>query len=260
MLTDANAFGQPPLKSPNKVRLPRHSNSNGFVVFPSKLMENEWEHAQPLHFNRDEIADKLEKVLVTARSEQDVHDFFETHPQFLPDTAAYHNGPRGDLVITKMPLGRDFVTDFAFVSENSQSVQFTCIEIESPAKPLFNRGAKFSREYLDAKQQLSDWNLWAQQNMREAIRMFGRVGRWASPDYLDISLHCILVVGRRSEINTPKRQQRWAAESALRQASMFIMTYDRLIERMRSSYHSWSDKMLVCTYRDRALHVKRVCV
>ncbi len=239
---------------------PRHSYLNPFVIFPNAEMEREWERARSARYECDQIADEFERVLQKARSEQEVHDFFEFHPQFLPDTGTYHNGPRGDLVVTKMPLGLDFVTDFAFVSENSQMVQFTCIEIESPTKLLFNRGASFSRAYLDARQQLADWNLWAQQNLRQAMRMFGRLGRWLTDDYYEISLRCILVIGRRSEINTPKRKQRWAAEAALRQASLSIMTYDRLIERMRGFDHEWSDKMLVCNYRDRALHVKRISV
>ena len=60
------------------------------------------------------------------------------------------------------------------------------------------------------------------------------------------------------EINTIKKKQRWAAEGALRQASLAIMTYDRLLEGMRSYPRGWSDKMLVCVYRDRALHAKRI--
>jgi len=221
-------------------------------------MENEWRYARPARHCPDKLADRFERVLDSATSEQEIQDFFEQHPQLLPGVGYYHNGPRGELVVSKLPLGHDFVTDFAFVSENSQMVHFTCIELESPTKRLFNRGAVFSRAYLDARQQIADWNLWAQQNLRQAMRMFGRVGRWLPEAYYEISLECVLIVGRRSEINTIKRKQRWAAEYALRQASCTIMTYDRLIDCMRSGFHSWSDKMLVCTYRDRALVAKRI--
>lgn len=236
----------------------RRSYVSEFVVFPSREMEDEWRFSNKTVESREELADRFEAVLDQAQSEQEVHEFFETHPQMLPDVGYYHNGPRGDIVVSKLPLGNDFVTDFAFVSENSQMVQFTCIEIESPNKRLFNRGSDFSRAYLDAKQQLSDWNLWAQQNVRQAMRMFGRLGNWLPEEYYSISLECILIIGRRSEINTLKRKQRWAAEFALRQASFHIMTYDRLLERMRSHIRGWSEKMLVCVYRDKALHVKRV--
>jgi hypothetical protein len=231
-----------------------------FAVFPSAAMEDEWKRTRPARHSADRLVERFEKILSTARSEQEIHEFFESYPQLLPDVGYYHNGPRGDVVVTKMPLGSDFVTDFAFVSENSQMVQFTCIEIESPTKRLFNRGAAFSRSYVDAKQQIVDWNLWAQQNLRQAMRIFGRLGYWLPSDHYRISLECVLIFGRRSEINTVKRKQRWAAESALRPASLTIMTYDRLLERMRWGLHSWSGKMLVCSYRDRALHVKRISV
>jgi hypothetical protein len=239
----------------------RHSHINGFVVFPSKEMEADWLHLHTVQrISNEQLADKFEALLNTAKTEQQIHAFFEEHPQFLPGVGYYHNGPRGDIVITKLPLGLDFVTDFAFVSENSQMVQFTCVEIEGPRVSLFGRGAQFSRAYLDAKQQITDWNLWAQQNLREAIHMFDRLGNWLPPEYYKISLQCILVAGRRSELSTLKRKERWAAEDALRHASMTIMTYDRLIDEIRSGYRSWRQKMLVCSSRDRALHVKHISI
>lgn len=137
--------------------MPRYSAINPFVIFPSVAMEEEWTHKRRRSgCSSEKLAKKLSHVVDNARSEQEVHEFFELHPQALPDVGYYHNGPRGNLVVTKMPLGHDFVTDFAFVSENSQMVQFTCVEIEAPTKQLFNRGAAFSRDYLDARQQLSD--------------------------------------------------------------------------------------------------------
>lgn len=90
------------------------------------------------------------------------------------------------------------------------------------------------------------------------MRMFGQIGCWLPEDYYRISLECVLVMGRRSEINTVKRKQRWAAEYALRPASLTLMTFDRLIERLDLGYRDWGYKMLVCAYRDRALHVKRI--
>lgn len=236
----------------------RFSAVNGFVIFESRSLENEWQHAKDANYDTTGLVDKFEYVVDHAKTEQEVHDFFELHPQLLPNVGFYHNGPRGDLIVSKLPLGNDFVTDFAFVTENSQMVEFTCIEIESPSKRLFNRNSEFSRGYLDARQQITDWNLWAQQNMREAMRMFGRLGNWLPEKYYQISLRCILVVGRRSEINTIKRKQRWAAENALRQASLSIMTYDRLLDGMKSSFYEWNKSMLVCTYRDRALHAKSI--
>jgi hypothetical protein len=236
----------------------RHSNLNRYVVFPSKRLEQDWLAASDSSPPREKLARKFEALLESAHAEQEIHEFFELHPQLLPGVEHYHNGPRGDIVVTKLPLGQDFVTDFAFASENSQSVQFTCVEIEGPRVSIFGRGAQFSREYLEAKQQIADWNLWAQQNIREAIRLFDRLGRHLPQEYYAISLQCFLVVGRRGELNTLKRKQRWAAENALRQASMAIMTYDRLIERMKSECYAWRHKMLVCSYKDRALHAKRI--
>lgn len=221
-------------------------------------MEERWCHRQESGIDHAALAEEFEALLDKAKDEETVHGFLEAHPQLLPDVGFFHNGPRGDLVVSKLPLGEDFICDFAFVTEDSQTLLFTCIEIESPAKRLFNKGAAFSRDYLDARQQIADWNGWAQQNMRQALRLFDRLGQWLSVERYSITLQCILVMGRRAEINTVKRRQRWAAENALRQASMNIMTYDRLVETARFGHRPWNKKMLVCHYADRALHVKRI--
>jgi hypothetical protein len=137
------------------------------------------------------------------------------------------------MIVTKFPLNVDFVTDFAFVSENSQCLEITFVEIESPKKRIFNKNGSFSRDYLDARQQLADWNGWAQHNLRNVAALFGPMEKFIFGGGDCITLRSILIIGRRSELTSRKRQQRWAAENALRAASMNIMTYDRLLERTR---------------------------
>jgi hypothetical protein len=234
-----------------------------FVKFGYSCTSHDW-HSQPTNLPTDEeLADKFEKALNSAKKEEDVQDFLERYPHILPGLDTYHHGPIANVIVTKMPLGNDFITDFAFVSENSQSAQMTCIEIESPHKPIFLRNGSFSREYLNARQQLFDWNFWAQQNLRDAMRLFGPLRR-CMPDrrnFLDLTLRCILITGRRSHIHTRKQQERWAAENALRTASMTIMTFDRVLERVKAGWY-WplTHRLLVCSYGDREFQVKRVAV
>jgi hypothetical protein len=236
----------------------RHSYANGFVIFPHSGMEDEWSRTQNRIADPVTLARKFQRVLDTADDEQTVQSFLEDHPQMLPALMHYHNGPRGDLVICKLPLGHDFVCDFAYASENSQCIQFTCVEIESPTKRLFNRDGSFTADYFHARQQIADWNAWAQYNLRAVLDSFDRLGRYANQRDYTISLRCYLVMGRRSELTTVKRRQRWAAEHALSQSSLHMMTYDRLLTDAEHSFYQWKKRLLVCQYRDRALHVKQI--
>jgi hypothetical protein len=209
----------------------------------------------------DEVADRFERCLSEAKREQDIHDFFEQYPHVLPGMDTYHNGPLANLVVTKFPLGSDFITDFAFVSENSQAMEMTFVEIESPTQRIFRRDGSFSREYLDAKQQLADWNAWAQHNLRTVADLFGPLRTCIQSRYIQLSLRCILVFGRRSELKGRKRQERWAAENALRAASMNIMTYDRLLERIQHGFvWSFKKRVLISVYKDREFHVKHTAI
>jgi antiviral defense system Shedu protein SduA len=209
------------------------------------------------------LADKFDSCLKTARSEAQVHEFLERYPHILPGVYTYHNGPICGVIITKLPLGNDFVTDFAFVSNNSQQMQITFVEIESPTKRIFRKDGSFTREYIDAKQQLIDWNKWGQENLRSVMPLLGPMGKWVNGSlwFSDLTMHCVLVMGRRSELSTRKRKERWAAEGALRPASVSIMTYDRLLEKIRMGL-TWplEKRLLVCSYSDRDLHVKRIAI
>jgi hypothetical protein len=101
--------------------------------------------------------------------------------------------------------------------------------IEHPKKPLFNKDSSFSRRYLVARQQIVDWNCWAQQNIRSAMRLFERLGQWLPTQYYQISLKCSLVYGWHNQIDTTQKKQRWAAEYSAIPPSISIMTYDRVL-------------------------------
>jgi hypothetical protein len=207
-----------------------------------------------------DVASEFETLLNTNSSEQQIQDFFEENPRYLPQAGFYHNGLRSSVVVSKLPLQNDFVTDFAYMSENSQEILVVCIELEKPDKKIFRRDGNFTSEFHQAKQQVVDWNYWAQTNRSEALKYFGKLAMAINPKWLDVSLQSILVYGRRSEISNRKRQERWSAEAALLPRSIQIMTYDRLLDSMKSSFYRLPDnhKIIVCSYRDRALQAKYV--
>ncbi|MGO9000481.1 MAG: Shedu anti-phage system protein SduA domain-containing protein [Limisphaerales bacterium] len=105
--------------------------------------------------------------------EAEIQDFFEEYPYLLPGIGILHHGPFEGVVATKFQLGNSYETDFAFIASTSQTLHISCVEIESPRKPLFRKDGAFSRDYLDAKQQITDWLFWAHHNVRQALDCWG---------------------------------------------------------------------------------------
>jgi hypothetical protein len=205
------------------------------------------------------LASKFRNLIDSDPTEEEVQTFLEHHPRCLPEAGYYHHGFLSDVVVSKLPLHNDFITDFAYISANSQSVLVVCLEIEKPGMKIFCQDGHFTAHYQKARQQVIDWNFWAQHNIRDALKYFGKYAQHLPSDTCNIQMHCILIVGRRSELTTRKRRERWSAEAATLPKSISVMTYDRLLEGLeREVLLPENKKILVCSYRDRSLQVKHV--
>lgn len=209
--------------------------------------------------NLEQSRSDFERLVHRRSAEPPIHSFLENHPYFLPGFGDLHHGPYEGIIATKLPLGKSFVTDFAYITSNSQTLFFTCVEIESARKRLFRKDGKFHRDYLDARQQIVDWLHWANQHSREAIDCWGAMFNGKPANWYDIKFRGFLVFGRRSEFDTPVKQERWSAEAASLNHGLQTLTYDRLLRH--TSFHSLAvdnAKLAVCSFRDRRFFVKKV--
>lgn len=175
------------------------------------------------------LCKKYSAFLKTARTEKEMQLFFETNPIFLPGLHDRHNGPLGDVVISKLRLADEYVTDFAFLSVDSAKVQITLIEIESPSIKVFrDSDDQYTSAFNKALQQLRDWSLWIQSNqafIKDKLReiYFNNVFRQQC-----VTAKIILVAGRRKDIHKfSKREKRWSGLNA----SLLpheVLSYDHL--------------------------------
>ena len=197
-------------------------------------------------------------LLESAATEQEIHEFLELNPVFIPGLLDLHGGPLGRVVVSKLPLGSEYITDFAFISRDSQSRQFTFVEIEHPKKRIFTKDDAFTKDLNDALQQVRDWLRWFEQNKNYIIEVF----RVAFP-ILDatlvgkpIYLRVVLVYGRRTELNSPKRHQRWESlpTGILQSRPLNVMTYDRLVpDRKWGLTLPHIEGLHTCRYRNGSL-------
>lgn len=198
------------------------------------------------------IVAQWKNLLNSATREQEIQDFLERHPELLPGLLDLHNGPLHSIIVSKFPFGADYKCDFAFVTRHSMAVQFTFVEIEDPTKPVFNKDGSFSHFFNHARQQIADWKIWADKNTHTLVNMFSPMFETynARNDYNDFRFY--LVYGRRSEVESDKkRQERWSSIQATSESKGVVMSYDRL-----GLFEKIQDRLIVCTYYDRAFYAK----
>jgi hypothetical protein len=185
-------------------------------------------------------------------SEAVIQDFLERHPVFLPGLWDLHNGPLHDIVVTKLPLGADFQTDFAFVTRHSMALQFTFIEIEAPSKRIFNKDGSFSQEFNHARQQVADWVLWSNRNIHVLMDMFGPMFETYPVGEDNKDVRGYLLYGRREEVEADrKNKQRWQSVWLSSDKRIVVMSYDRIRVHPADNID-----LVVCTYQNRGFYAK----
>lgn len=183
-----------------------------------------------IEFEHGALRSKYLTYLETAKNEAQMQYFLEANPILLPGLYDLHNGPVANVIVSKLQLANEFVTDFAFISSNSAVAQVTLIEIESPVTELFRESdSAFTASFNKSFQQVRDWSLWSEQNatfLKDAFRTIYHKNIFR---YQRVSTRCILVTGRRAEVRaSAKHERRWA--SVNHNASIIVMTYDRLAD------------------------------
>jgi len=183
-----------------------------------------------IEFEHGALRSKFLTYLDTANNEAQMQYFLEANPILIPGLYDLHNGPVGNVVVSKLQLANEFVTDFAFISSNSAVAQVTLIEIESPITKLFrDSDSEFAAPFNKSFQQVRDWTLWAEQHatfLKDAFRSLYHKNIFK---YQKVTTRCILVTGRRAEVqSSAKHEKRWA--SVNHSASTIVMTYDRLAD------------------------------
>lgn len=201
----------------------------------------------------NDIADRWLRFLRRKPGESAVQRFLERHPALLPGLTDAHNGPLHDVVITKLPFGPDYKTDFAFVTRHSMALQFTFVELETPSKRIFNKNGTLSQNFRQAQQQVADWVRWSTEHMNALVDMLAPMFATynVAEDVKDVRAY--LVYGRRDEIEgNRRRKERWQSIGLSTDKRIIVMTYDRL----RPSFEEENRDLIVCTYENRGLYAK----
>jgi hypothetical protein len=160
------------------------------------------------------------RILDDGTDEELVHRFLASHTYFFNGIIRLF-GPSP--VYSKVKLGSQFVTDFAWFDGGSSGPEWRFVEIEGPRHALFTRSGEPSARLHHAIQQVRDWHAWIHQHLEYARRLL---------TYVEYPLGYVFM-GRRADLTTPNRERlrRLAYEN---RAHVHIHSLDWLVDAARS--------------------------
>lgn len=200
-------------------------------LIPARRHQMDERQLSYLKFEQKSLHNKYLEYLKKAIDEAEMHCFLENNPALLPGLYDLHDGPLGDVVISKLKLADEYEADFAFITVNASTAQITFVNIESPKLKIFtDPGNKFTSGFNGSLRQSRDWTLWAQQNPAAVKDMFRDIYFKDVFKHQRVITRTIVVAGRRSEIyRNAQRGQRWA-ELNHEAGQHVVVSYDRLAE------------------------------
>ena len=165
------------------------------------------------------------------QKEQVIQDLLEEHPELIPTPGRLHHQLQFKSVISKFPLGTELITDYVWISKNSDTWQVTLVEIESPDKTLYAKTTKKpakTAEFNAAIDQVRSWKQFLSVNEQEVVRRLLPLLQPPNMRTNPIQFRFQLVIGRSDNKNlTDERKRDFRALQ--NELGIDIFTYDQLI-------------------------------
>ncbi|CZF82788.1 hypothetical protein GCE9029_03440 [Grimontia celer] len=161
--------------------------------------------------------------------EQPVQEFLEKCPSAICGTKYI----MGNCVISKLPLGNEYKTDFAYINPQSGYTFLHLVEIEKPGKSIFTQSDEFTKEFNQALQQVNDWIYWCSNNSGYLYNLLEPLRQRSGDSVGYYNARGLLIYGRSSEINNIRRKERWAQKTT-ENNFIEIRTYDGFAREMNS--------------------------
>jgi hypothetical protein len=187
------------------------------------------------------------KILDSAKTEEEVQSFLVKHHIIMT------SGWEKIVLVPKLRLGSEHVTDFAAFGRASGTTYVTLIELEPANIRPFTKAGQPARRLAGALKQVADWRYWIRNYeryfldiIRKEIQNRGLSLHGAYPPpfpppdsdgksiYYRRKYGYLIVIGRRTLMSDDDLKAR---ASFLDQISdLEIITYDRLVDRLKDMW------------------------
>lgn len=206
-----------------------------------------------------ELIDKYLQMLESEtpegkKREQVIQDFFEQNTEIIPTPNRLNHQLHFKMIISKFPLSIDLITDYIYITKNSDTWRITLVELEVPEKNIFKSHANQVNTTADfnfALNQVRSWKNYLSENKKEFI---SRVLPLLQPPQMrtnTIEFHYQLIIGRSKEKNSEKRNT--YLRSLINESGIEIYSYDSVLSYYKSDLVFKKDIM---RYRDGLFEYK----
>lgn len=226
-------------------------------IFDKSLSENSHDWHKNLPIPTHESLIEVATLIHQDKKEEDFQRFFSKNPTFLfKAIPSYGDTNLG--VVTKLPVGNSFISDFAVFTLGQGGCKITLIEIEKPSDRLFTKKLIPSQKLNTALGQITEWTEWIQASkltfIRDSIETLKRTTKIDSKDFKgsfktienkDIEFgwnafhgfsdFCIItsvvIIGRWSNLNENERKRLLFLNNPQNSPNRQIRTYDQIIRK-----------------------------
>ncbi len=169
------------------------------------------------------MIDGFERLLGDAHDERPLQTYLAQNGALLSGLV-----PMGGTywLIDRPRFGSELVPDFLLASTTSVGILWTMVELESPTERVLTNAGVPAAKAAGALKQVRDWRSWVRDNIAYANNELGFRG-------LDAECKAAIIIGRRAT-QDPKQAKIYRE---LSDSSTMVMSFDRVVEHMKSSAH-----------------------
>lgn len=198
---------------------------------------------------RDEFNAIIDNKLTT---ENDLQSFLEKNSEFIPTDFLNGHQLNFQLIISKLRLGNEYITDFAYLTKNSGKWTLVLIEIEQASKKVFlkDNGSypRFTAEFNGALAQVTAWKNYIANNKSTVEKKISRLKIPMENNVLDFKY--ILVIGRDEHFS----EEQIGVLRETEKDDLKILTYDSLGRRFENN----KPRMILSPIGDKDFKIKFV--
>lgn len=108
-----------------------------------------------------DLEDEFKKLISEEYPEERYQKAIEKNTRLVSREFVQNHDVHFDVVLRKLSLARDYVTDFFFLAKSSADWNCVLIEIEKPSSKYFKNGSlNFHDDFLAGLNQISRWRAW----------------------------------------------------------------------------------------------------
>ena len=192
------------------------------------------------------------------KKEKDIQVFLEENAELIPLPFLAGHQLHQSLIISKLPIGNSFISDFAYLTKCSDYWLLVLIEIENLHKKIFlnsSENIRFTAKFNNAYEQILDWKAYLEEDnnideiKKRVIKLMGEGEIANIPFYV----RYFLIYGRSKEKNSEKRIRLFNQKNT---EQIQVKTYDSLISEYKSKPEL--PKMILSPWKDNGFCIKKV--